>query len=142
MKDFEKILNYRMNSEHLSTSGQPTEREIHLLKEAGFKTIINIRPENEMFYVFDEKQIVENLGMNYLQIPMTFETLDANIMSKIFQQIELQQHIKTLIHCHHNIRVSVLFALYRIIKLEWTREEAFSELGKMMEINSMLKDYL
>ncbi|MDA3860111.1 MAG: protein tyrosine phosphatase family protein [Melioribacteraceae bacterium] len=134
-------MNYRKNSENFSTSGQPTESELYLIQKAGFEIIINVRPESEMFYEFDEKRVVENLEMQYFQIPMTFDTLNKNILIDFFNQMEMQKDKKLLVHCHHNIRVSVLLAFYRILKLGWKKEDAYKDLEKMMEINSLLEDY-
>jgi protein tyrosine phosphatase (PTP) superfamily phosphohydrolase (DUF442 family) len=141
MDNLEGILNYRKNSENFSTSGQPTESELYLIQKAGFEIIINVRPESEMFYEFDEKRVVENLEMQYFQIPMTFDTLNKNILIDFFNQMEMQKDKKLLVHCHHNIRVSVLLAFYRILKLGWKKEDAYKDLEKMMEINSLLEDY-
>ena len=141
MNRIENILNYIKNTESLSTSGQPTEKEFLLIKNEGFEVVINIRPESEMQYVFDEKLIVESLEMKYLKIPMTFDTLNKKILTKFFQTMEEQKEKKVFVHCHHNIRVSGLLAFYRIIKLGWTKEDAYRELGRMMEVNLMLKDF-
>lgn len=141
MDRIENILNYKKNTVNISSSGQPTEEEFQLIKKEGFEVIINIRPESEMLYVFDEKRIVESLGMEYFQIPMTFETLNNEILLMFFKTMEEQKEKKIIVHCHHNIRVSGLLAFYRIIKLGWKKEDAYRELGQMMEVNSMLKDY-
>jgi protein tyrosine phosphatase (PTP) superfamily phosphohydrolase (DUF442 family) len=141
MDKIKNILNYRKNSEMLSTSGQPTESEIKLLKNSGFEAVINIRPDFEMHYEFDEKSEVEKLGLEYFSLPMTFDTLDTSILSMFFKLVEDQKEKKTLIHCHHNIRVSVLLALYRIIKLNWEKEDAYKELSSLMDVNINLQNY-
>ena len=142
MNQIESILNYRKNSESLSSSGQPTEKEFLLIKEMGFEVIINLRPESEMLYDFDEKLIVESLGMKYVQIPMTFDTLNNEIISKLFQILEEENRRNLFIHCHHNIRASVLLALYQIIILGWKTEDAYKELKVMMEITAEVEAYI
>ena len=141
MRRIENILNYKRKSNILSTSGQPKEDEIILIKNEGFDVILNIRPEQEMFYEFNEKEIVEKFGMKYFQIPMTFETLNKEILEKFFKALEEYKDEKLFVHCHHNIRVSALLAFYRIIKLGWEKEEAYTELAEMMEVNSMLENF-
>lgn len=141
MQNIEKILNYRKNSDKLSTSGQPKEDEIKIISENGFEVVINIRPDFEMHYEFNEKIAVESLGMKYFNIPMTFDTLDSGYLLKFFELVESQKERRVFIHCHHNIRVSVLFAFYRILILKWKKEDAFDELSKMMEVNTNLMDY-
>jgi protein tyrosine phosphatase (PTP) superfamily phosphohydrolase (DUF442 family) len=141
MKKIENILNYRTNSESLSTAGQPLIDEFKLIADEGFEAIVNIRPDFEMYGLFDEKQIVENLGMKYYKVPMTFDSLNSNVLSDFFDRLEKLSERKILVHCHHNIRVSVLLAFYRIIKLKWEKDKAFEELGKMVDLNSMWDDY-
>ncbi len=142
MLQIEKINSYKKNSIKLSTSGQPTEAEFKIIANEGFDVVINLRPEIEMQENFDEKVVVESLGMKYIQIPMTFDTLNTTILSTFFQTMEEYRAKKMIVHCRHNIRVSVLLALYRIIKLGWSREDAFNKLKEMMNITPELKLYL
>ena len=141
MDRIENISSFRKNDENLSTSGQPTEAELSLLASDNYKWIINLRPNLEMETVFDEKAIVENLGLEYLQIPMTFETLNNKILMKFFEVMEETETKKSLVHCHHNIRVSALLAFYRILKQNWSKEEVFNDLSKMMEITPTFENY-
>ena len=84
---------------------------------------------------------LKNLGMKYYKVPMTFDSLNSNVLSDFFDRLEKLSERKILVHCHHNIRVSVLLAFYRIIKLNWEKDKAFAELGKMVDLNSMWDDY-
>lgn len=141
MNKIADILNFRKNTENLSSAGQPLEDEFKLISNEGFDVVVNIRPDFEMQGLFDEKQIVENLGMKYYQLPMTFNSLNSKVLFNFFNLLEELLEKKILVHCHHNIRVSVLLAFYRIIKLGWEKEKAFEELAKMVDLNPMWDDY-
>lgn len=142
MERIEDILNFKKNDEYLSTSGQPTEDEFNLIANEGFEIVINFRPEEEMIYVFDEKQLVENLGLKYFQIPMTFDTLNNKILSKFFEILDQYKGKKIFVHCHKNIRVSVLIILYRLIILGWEREVALKEFSQFIEVTPMWEEYI
>ncbi len=142
MNRIENIDSYKKNDEKLSTAGQPTESELGLLADDGFEVIINIRPESEMLDLFDGKSIVENLGMKYFQIPVTFDTLTNEIIVKFIELMEEQKGKRIFLHCRKNVRVSVLLALYQIIKLGWEKEDAFNELREMVDVDPMLEDFI
>jgi len=142
MNRIENILNFKKNDEYLATAGQPMEDEFYLIAKKGFEIVINIRPELEMLGIFDEKQIVEKLGLKYFQIPMTFDTLNNEILTKFFEVLEQNKGKKIFIHCHRNIRVSGLVILYRLIILGWEREKAFKEFSELIDVTSMWENYI
>jgi len=142
MNCIENILNYKKNDDKLSTSGQPREEEFKLIAQAGFEVIINIRPEFEMLYVFDERKIVSSLGLDYYQIPITFDSLNKETLVNFFDVLELNKGKKIFVHCHRNIRVSVLVILYRIIILGWQREVALKEFSQFIEVTPMWESYI
>ncbi len=141
MNRTEDILNFKKNDANLSTSGQPTESEFSLIAIKEFEVVINIRPESEMLDVFDEKQIVENLGLKYYQLPVTFDIFTSKILSQFFNLMEQNKEKKKLVHCHHNVRVSVLLAFYRFLKLGWSKDAVLKELGEMMDVTPELETY-
>ena len=74
-----EIRNYvRPTDGDVAYAGQPTADGFQAVKDAGFKTVINLRPVDEMS--FDEKKVVEDLGMTYVNIPITtFSITDEKI---------------------------------------------------------------
>lgn len=142
MSRIEDIADFKKNNDKLSTAGQPTEIELGLLINDGFEVVINIRPEAEMLEVFDEKQIVENLGLKYYQIPVTLETLNSEILSRFFGLMNQLKGEKIFLHCRRNIRVSFILALYQIIKLDWRKEKALDELMKMVDVTPDMEKFI
>jgi len=142
MNQIENIDNFKKNDDKLSTAGQPTEIEFDLIAEKGFEVVINIRSKSEMLDVFDEKKIVENLGLKYFQIPVTLETLNSKILSKFFELMEQQEDKNIFLHCRRNIRVSIILSLYQIIKLGWKKEDAFNELSEMVQVTPALDNLI
>jgi len=142
MNQIENIDCFKKNDEKLSTAGQPTEIELRLIADKGFEVVINIRPESEMVDVFDEKKIVENLGLMYFQLPVTLDTLSSEILSKFFELMVRHKENKIFLHCRKNIRVSIILSLYQIIKLGWEKDEALNELKEMVEVTPMLEKFI
>ena len=142
MNQIENIDYFKKNDDKLSTAGQPKQDELKLIADEGFEVVINIRPESEMLEIFDEKKIVENLGLKYFQIPVMLETLNSETISKFFELIRKQKEKKIFLHCRKNIRVSILLALYQIVELGWKREDAIIELMEMVDFDPMLETFI
>ncbi len=113
---FKEVL---VETDNLLISGQPDSASFEKLKQQGVTTIINLRTAREMdnrnLVPFDEKEVVENLGMNYIHIPLggpdnpytkqvlnTFADSLANAKGKV------------LLHCTVAGRASHMFAAYLI----------------------------
>lgn len=102
------LKNPRSYQENFITGGQPSMSDLKLLAKQGIKQVINLRAKGE-FNEFDEKEIVESLGMTYvnLEIQGVEDLNHKNIKS--FNKL-LSNH-KTLVHCASGNRVGALFAL-------------------------------
>ena len=142
MNRIEYIDSFRKNHEKLSTAGQPTELEFKLVADEGFEVVINIRPESEMLDLFDERSIVEELGLTYFQIPVTLDTLNKEILSKYFELMEQEKEKKIFLHCRKNVRVPIILTLYKIIKLDFGKDEALNWLRGEVDVNPMLEDFI
>ncbi len=116
--------------------GQPTEAHLEAAEEKGFRTVVNLRPDEE-FDEFDEQAVVEDLGMRYVHIPVadehdiTAERADA--LAAIFDDPEARP---TLIHCSSGNRVGALFAA-RAHLLNDDDPEAALELGRKMGLTEL-----
>jgi uncharacterized protein (TIGR01244 family) len=98
-------------------AGQPTEKALRELSAKGLTTVVNLRMPEEMARVgFDEAALVQELGMNYVYIPMRGTTdhpygpkqLDA------FATAMAAADGKVLLHCTIAWRASHLWAAYLI----------------------------
>lgn len=64
-----KPLNYSKINEQVSRSAQPNKEDFIWLKENSITDIIDFRTTNYTKTYFDEKKVVESLGMKYHNIP-------------------------------------------------------------------------
>jgi protein tyrosine/serine phosphatase len=114
-------------AEGLYRGGQPTTSGFQFLKEKGVKTIINLRAEDNT-----ESQIVQTLGMNYVQIPVDevrpWTQLSRASIAKYFELVNNPANYPIFFHCKRGAdRTGAFAALYRIAVQGWDARKAYGE---------------
>src|SRR5512138_3513811 len=69
---------YRVLEPGLAAAGQPTPEALGKLKEMGFRTVVNLRTEQER--ASEERPLVEAQGLRYVSVPVspaTFSLADV-----------------------------------------------------------------
>ena len=131
MADSEKpvpISNFHQVSSRLYRGGQPSEKGFEALHELAVKTVVSLRWRKTR--VDSEKLIVEKLGMRFVSIPLNYWTLpnDANV-KELLRIIDDQANLPIFIHCFHGAdRTGVMVAMYRILRHDWSLQEAYKEM--------------
>jgi uncharacterized protein (TIGR01244 family) len=98
-------------AEHLLIGGQPDEEALRKAAAAGIQVVVNMRGENEAID-FDEARLVNELGMTYLQLPISGASdLTAENVEAFGQLLNTIGTQPTLMHCGSGNRVGALFAL-------------------------------
>ena len=99
-------------------AGQPTPEGLVNARDSGARLVINTRTEAEMS--FDERSIVQGLGMRYISLPFTPASLDDVLVETFI--FEVKQHKpeegKVLLHCASGGRIAGLWAMYEIKELK------------------------
>ena len=94
------------------TGGQPTFDQIKQAAETGFKTVINLRADNELPPPEQEKIWVEGSGMKYIHIPIVVAEGFAPQNAKLFADVlSKPEHYPLIVHCKSGERVGAMFAL-------------------------------
>ncbi len=93
--------NYSKVDKYVSRSAQPQKEDFEWLKKHGVTDVINFRTMIEPSVDFDEKEVVEKLGMKYHSIPtVTFAPNETKIDSFMSLVDEISQNGgKAHIHC-------------------------------------------
>ena len=120
----ENIEDYLKISDTIATSGQPDKEDLLMLKRAGYQLVINLATSYSPDALDNEKQIVETLGMEYIQIPVAWENPLIEDAKDFFKIMELNVNKKVFIHCAANKRVAAFIYLYRRIYAGISDEEA------------------
>ncbi|HLH30599.1 MAG TPA: tyrosine-protein phosphatase [Terriglobia bacterium] len=107
--------------------GQPTRQGFEFLKEKGVKTIINLRAENN-----SESRLVQELGMNYIQIPVDearpWSVIPPAALAKFFELVNDPTNYPIFFHCLRGAdRTGAFAAFYRIAIDHWDPTEAYTE---------------
>ncbi|MFB2773061.1 protein tyrosine phosphatase family protein [Pelatocladus sp. BLCC-F211] len=109
----ENIYNFLQISDLIATSGQLTEEEFTLIKEAGYQLVVNLALPESPNALTNEKEIVESQEMEYIHIPVAWEKPTYENVKDFFQVMETNTNKKVFVHCAANKRVSVFMYLYR-----------------------------
>jgi protein tyrosine/serine phosphatase len=122
------ISNFHQVSFRLYRGGQPNEKGFEALSEMAVKTVVSLRWRKQR--VESEKLIVEKLGMRFISIPLNYWTLpnEANV-KQLLDIIDDQTNHPIFIHCFHGAdRTGVMVAMYRILRHDWSLQEAYKEM--------------
>lgn len=81
---------------------QPTREDLQEIKQQGFQSVVNLRTAGEddtPLSPQEEGEIVKELGMEYLHLPVSRDNLNTARVDRFRQETaELTQPI--LVHCH------------------------------------------
>lgn len=109
----ETIINYYELADGLVSSGQPSPEEFAAIRDAGYQVIINLVPVDAQMALANEKEIVENLGMQHIHIPVIWDSPLVSDVKKFFDAMQNNRDKKIFVHCEVNYRASSFLYLYR-----------------------------
>lgn len=99
MKESEEIYNYRDVDASLATSGQPTEEQLLYVARDGFQVVINLALHGDPRYSLkDEAGSVASVGMEYIHIPVDFQSPTESDLQKFFAAMDAHRGRKVLVH--------------------------------------------
>ncbi|MEO1045747.1 MAG: protein tyrosine phosphatase family protein [Pseudomonadota bacterium] len=98
--------------EKITTSGQPSAAQLTALKAADVTTIINLAPHDHPRSLKDEAAICAGLGLNYIHIPVAFDTPRQSDYDRFRRAMDSHAHDHVHVHCIVNARVSAFFYRY------------------------------
>ena len=98
----------------MSIAGQPTFDELQQLAVEGYRSVVNLRSPNEVGFLNDEQQQIEDLGLCYAHIPIQIKSLSLDdMLLAICQLTELPKPIR--VHCDSGIRSSIVVLTHRLL---------------------------
>jgi uncharacterized protein (TIGR01244 family) len=138
MKDINEIAPSLANAgsplEGVATAGQPDEKHLRSLAEAGYKTVIDLRTTEEDRGLAEE-EVVREAGMEYINIPVGHETIDHETFEQFRQLMSDPGRRPALVHCSSANRVGALLIPYLILD-EGKNREAAVEIGEEVGLSS------
>lgn len=106
------LKNARQPEPGLLTGGQPDRPCLEALAEAGYRTVVNLRPVSE-FDEFDEADVAGGLGLEYVHIPVAgADGLTGEAVEALDRVLADPQRRPMLVHCGSGNRVGALVAVH------------------------------
>lgn len=120
-----EIPRFYVIDEGLYRGGQPDESGFEFLKQKRIRTVINFRTEDE------ESEIVKQLGMTYVWIPMSIQPwskIPESAIEKFFAIVNNPENYPIFFHCRRGAdRTGAMAAFYRMAVQGWNGKRAYSE---------------
>lgn len=113
----------------LYRGGQPDAAGFAYLRDVvGIRTILSLRND------VSERDLVESLGMRFINIPMTYRPLmmgsapTAEAVARFFQVVDDESNGTVFLHCQRGAdRTGTFVGLYRMARQGWNLERAYDE---------------
>lgn len=127
----EAIRSFVELSEKVGTAGQPTPEQFVEVKNAGYELVVNLALPTSTNALPHEADIVTSLGMEYIHIPVDWETPQVDDALRFFEVMQANQNKQVFVHCAANMRVSAFMFLYRTLCQNISVAEAQKDLNKI-----------
>jgi uncharacterized protein (TIGR01244 family) len=113
------------------------------LKQAGFKSIVNLRAETEQgAAVPEERAAAEKVGIAYIHLPFVVQSPDPATVDAFLKLVTDPARQPMLLHCASGGRASVFWAIKRALVDGWTAEKAMAELPELgKNVNDTLRTF-
>ncbi|MBZ0253064.1 MAG: hypothetical protein K8I02_06955 [Candidatus Methylomirabilis sp.] len=106
-------------------ASQPGEGDFQKIREAGVKSVVNVRAAGEVT-AFDEKKVVEGLGMAYANPGFTPDTLDDAAFDAALAALHGADK-PVLLHCSSANRAGAVWLVHRALDDGLSYEDALAE---------------
>ena len=126
-----EIYNYLYLTDKLSSSGMPNAEQVQAIAQAGVQAVINLATGNSQGALQNEQELVESQGMTYIHIPVEWDRPTRQNLDDFMNAMDAHRDERVLVHCQANFRATGFVALYRILRLGWGKDVAFSDLRKI-----------
>ena len=130
---FEDIYNFLPLSENLFTAGMPTAGQLTDAAQRGVELVINLAPHEVSNALPGETELVTSLGMQYLNIPVIWNTPTRDGLDRFMEVMDENIGKKILVHCQANFRATAFVALYRILRQGWGADEAIAGMQQIWD---------
>jgi protein tyrosine phosphatase (PTP) superfamily phosphohydrolase (DUF442 family) len=98
----------------LLLAGQPSPKDLELLKQRGVRTIINLRHADEIDW--DEAEAAAKHGFTYIHVPFRGEDeLTDEVFDKVLAALRDNNGGQTMFHCGMSNRVAAIWYVHRVL---------------------------
>lgn len=130
---FEDIYNFLALSDHLFTGGMPKADQLTDAAQRGVQIVINLAPHTVPDALPNEPELVDSLGMQYVNIPVVWKTPTRDGLDRFMAVMDENKDKKILVHCQANFRATAFVALYRILRHGWEPKAAMEDMHRIWD---------
>ena len=142
VQNIEGIRNFFYISDRIGTSGQPTKEQFKFIGESGYEVIINLAVLSSLEALPDEQKIVNECGLEYIHIPVIWDSPTQNDLIKFFEVMKLAIKKKVFVHCIANKRVSAFLYLYHVCIEKWDVDLALRNMHQIWVPNDVWQNFI
>ena len=116
-------------SRRITVGPQPTQQLLERLAKRGFKTIVNLSRKGELDQVFqpeEEKELVEELGMEYLHVPVSLSNIKDSQIEEFCQSLETMPP-PAYVHCRIGQRAGPLSLIFHAMHKRLTADQVLEK---------------
>jgi len=137
------IHNYRPIDGHMATSGQPNEDQLAAIAAEGYEVVINLALHDDPRYSLrDEAAAVQALGLDYVHIPVQFDSPTVQDLQAFFEAMERHAQRRVWVHCAANMRVTAFLGLFRALRQGYSEERAFEPMHSVWKPNAVWSTFI
>ena len=137
-----EIYNELKIDEKLSTSGVIPVECFGQLANDGFQLVINLLPDESEHAIAGEGDIVRDLGIEYVYIPVDFQEPCAGDFEAFRRAMDAASEKKIWVHCAANYRVTAFTSLFLQHRSGWTTQEADVLIAKFWKPGGVWADFI
>ena len=131
------IVNFQQVSKDIASSGQPSESDFSEIAGEGYQVVINLALSTSDNAISNEGDIVTQLGMSYVHIPVQWEEPKVEQFELFAAVMQQANDKKVWVHCALNMRVSAFLYLYSLIYLDEKDGAAIERMHKIWQPNKV-----
>ena len=137
-----EITNFRQYSATFASAGQPSREQFQAIAENGFERIVYIAFTDNTNALPDADIVVKDLGMEYMQIPVDFNSPRPSEYYAFADSMARNEGRKTLLHCQVNARATAFSFLYRVIDGNVPVDQAKADMNTVWQPNETWRDFI
>lgn len=130
---FEDIYNFLALSDTLFTGGMPKADQLQDAAQRGVELVINLAPHDVPNALPDETELVTSLGMQYVNIPVNWNTPTKDGLDRFIRVMDENKDKKLFVHCQANFRATAFVSMYRILRQGWKVDDAMEVMHQIWD---------
>ncbi len=111
---------FQLVQDDLASAGYVKDHQFQFVRDYGFSHVITLLPGDQE----DEKQVVQDLGMTFTQIPVEWRDPSMENLQAFVDDMKMHEGEKVFFHCQANMRASAFMYVYRVTQLGVPKTEA------------------